>query len=88
MIIVLSGNLRRYTDFEDEIEIEAATIPKALAALAERFPGIEPVLFDGEGGVRSVHRLYLNGDVLETGDLDRALAPDDELGVLTAIAGG
>ncbi len=88
MIIVLSGNLRRYTDFEDEIEIDAATIPDALTALADRFPDIEPVLFDGDGGVRSVHRLYLNGDVLETGDIDHSLSPDDELGILTAIAGG
>ena len=34
MNIVLSGNLRRYTDFEGEVELDAASISEALDAPA------------------------------------------------------
>ncbi len=88
MKIVLSGNLRRYTDFEGEVEVTASSVLEALNALVQRHPDLQPVLFEGNGQVRSVHRLYLNGDVLEIDEIDRTLDADDELGILTAIAGG
>ena len=88
MNIVLSGNLRRYTAFEGEVELDVASVSKALDALVEQFPDLKPVVYDADGKLRSVHRLYLNGDLLDIGDTDHALAPTDELGILTAIAGG
>jgi molybdopterin synthase sulfur carrier subunit len=88
MNIVLSGNLRRFASFEGEVQLEADTVTKALDALVERFPDLRPVLYDANGTPRSVHRLYLNGEVLDLGETDRKLKPMDELGILTAIAGG
>lgn len=88
MNIVLSGNLRRFASFEGEVQLEATTITEALNTLVERFPDLKPVLQDADGKTRGVHRLYLNGDVLDVGDIDRDLNPTDELGILTAIAGG
>ena len=88
MNIILSGNLRRYSSFEGRVELDANSIRVALDALVHRFPDLKPVLYDATGNPRSVHRLYLNGEVLENGDTDRALAATDELGILTAIAGG
>ena len=88
MNIALSGNLRRFTSFEGEVQIEATTITEALDTLIERFPDLKPVLYESNGKPRSVHRLFLNGEVLEVGDMERNLKPTDELGILTAIAGG
>lgn len=88
MTVVLSGNLRRYTSFEDEIELDAPSVGAALRALVTQHPALAPVLFDGEGKVRSVHRLFLNGEILDVDAEDHPLTPTDELGVLTAIAGG
>ena len=88
MNIVLSGNLRRYTDFEGEFELDASSITEALSALVSKYSDLAPIIYDGKGKLRSVHRLYLNGDVLEVDDVDQALKPEDELGILTAIAGG
>jgi len=88
MNIVLSGNLRRYTDFEGEVEVSATSVLEALNALIQRHPDLQPVIFEDGGNVRSVHRLYLNGDVLENDAVERPLDADDELGILTAIAGG
>lgn len=88
MIVVVSGNLRRYTAFEQEVQVDATSLGGALDALVARYPGLRPVLYDGDGKLRSVHRLFLNGELLDVGTHDRALAPTDELGILTAIAGG
>ncbi len=88
MNIVLSGNLRRYTDFEGEVELTAASIGEALDGLVAQFPDLKPVVYDADGTLRSVHRLYLNGDVLEGDHSADKLNPNDELGILTAIAGG
>jgi molybdopterin synthase sulfur carrier subunit len=88
VIVVVSGNLRRYTSFEEEVKLDATSLRAALDALVARHPGLRPVLYDGDGKLRSVHRLFLNGEVLDVGLDDRPLAPTDELGILTAIAGG
>jgi molybdopterin converting factor small subunit len=88
MTIILSGNLRRFTSFEDEIELDSSSVIAALNTLTERYPDLRPVLFEPNGKARSLHRFYLNGEVLNIGDTDHPLKPTDELGILTAIAGG
>ena len=88
MNVVLSGNLRRFTSFEGEVQLEATTVTEALDTLVEQFPDLKPVLYDANGKPRSVHRLFLNGEVLDVGDTDHNLEPTDELVILTAIAGG
>ena len=88
MNIVLSGNLRRYTGFDGEVELSSNSIGDALTQLVGIYPDLEPIVFDGDKNLRSVHRLYLNGDVLETVDPGQTLNANDELGILTAIAGG
>jgi len=88
MNLVLSGNLRRFASFEGEVQLAATTVSEALDSLVERFPDLKPVLYDANGKPRSVHRLYLNGAVLDVSDTDHSLEPADELGILTAVAGG
>ena len=88
MKILLSGNLRRYAAYEDEIEVEASSVSSAIERLVERFPELNRVLYDAEGKFRSVHRVYLNSEVLASGDTNHPTRPSDELGILTAIAGG
>jgi sulfur-carrier protein len=83
-----TGNLRRYVDFDFEIELEASSVMEGLHRLTERYPAVKEVLFDAEGKVRSVHRVLLNGAPINAGELDRATAPDDEVAILTPIAGG
>jgi sulfur-carrier protein len=88
MKIVLSGNLRRYTSLEGAIQLDVTTLSEALDTLIERFPDLKPVLCDVAGNPRSVHRIYLNGELIDPNDFDQVLEQTDELGILTAIAGG
>jgi molybdopterin converting factor small subunit len=88
MRILISGNLRRYTAYEDDIEVEASSVSSAIRRLVERFPDLKNVLYDVEGKLRSVHRIHLNGEVLAPENIDNPTKPSDEIGILTAIAGG
>lgn len=88
MRILLSGNLRRYAAYDNDIEVEASSVSSAIRRLVERFPELKNVLYDAEGKFRSVHRIHLNSEVLASEHMDRPTKPSDELGILTAIAGG
>ena len=89
MKVALSGNLRRFTSFEDRVDLDVTSVSEALDLLVERFPDLKPVVFDANGKLRSVHRLYFNGEILADEELGNiTLKANDELGILTAIAGG
>ncbi len=83
-----SGTLLRFTDYRQDLDIDAPTVDAALKALVVENPALQPVLFDGKGRVRSAHRLFVNGDPIGEADLQKALKPEDTLDIITAIAGG
>jgi molybdopterin converting factor small subunit len=88
MIIKLSGNLLRFSNFRNEIMVNAPSVITAIEQLVTQLPGLKKVLLDAQGGPRAIHRMFLNGDLLERQDFDRAAEQSDELSILTAIAGG
>lgn len=83
-----SGTLLRFTDYQQDVELDAATVGAALTKLVETTPTLQPVLYDGHGKVRSAHRLFVNGESITDADLGKPLGPNDTLDILTAIAGG
>ena len=88
MKVGLTGNLRRYVDFDFEIMLDASTVLDGLRRLSESYPAVKQVLFDAEGKVLSVHRVALNGSLLKVDELERAIGPSDEVVILTPITGG
>lgn len=87
MEVRFSGLLLRFTGYERTATVQAETVGDALSSLRLRFPQLGPVLWDSEGGLQRVHRLVLNGTVVD-GDPARPLQDSDRLEFLTAIAGG
>lgn len=88
MNINFSGTLLRFVNFQKTLTLEANTVSEALAAVAGRFPQASAVIFDGEGKVRQVHQIFVNGKQLPANKLDQTLASSDRVDLLTAIAGG
>ena len=88
MTITFHGPLLRYVGFQREVQISATTVQDSLEALCHRFPDLQPVLFDGRGALRPVHRLALNHSVLPRTQLNLPVRPEDTIDVITAIAGG
>lgn len=88
MTFLFTGLLLRFVDYDRTTTIEASTLSEALRQLHERYPRLRPVLWDSSGRLVRVHRLLLNGELLQNPDHDRPLRDDDRVEVLTAVAGG
>jgi molybdopterin converting factor small subunit len=88
MQVRLSGTLLRFVNYDNELTCDARTVGDALRTLVDHHPRLAPVIFDGDGQLRTLHALFLNNEQMSSGDLSRALKDDDVLEIVTAIAGG
>lgn len=89
MVFTFSGILLQYTDYQQEVRYRREmTVHEALAQLVADYPDLRRVLFDGNQALRRSHRLALNGEQLLDSELSRPLGAEDEVCILTAIAGG
>jgi hypothetical protein len=83
-----SGNMLRFAHFQDQITIDAHTIEQGVQSLVTEVPSLKPVLLDGQGRVRSIHRFFFNGELVGRDALGTPAGAQDEISILTAIAGG
>ena len=81
--------LRKLTNNEELIEINAATIGEAIAELQSRYPGIHERLVDEKGEVRRFVNIYVNEeDIRFLSNQQTQLKDGDEVSIIPAIAGG
>ena len=81
--------LRRITNGQGEIQVEANNIREAIEKLEELYPGFKERLLDEQGEVRKFVNLYLNDeDIRFLQGLDTQLKEGDVLSIVPAIAGG
>ena len=81
--------LRRLTNGQGEVEVEAGTIREAIEKLEEQYPGFKERLIDEQGELRRFVNLYLNDeDVRFLKGADTELKDGDVLSIVPAIAGG
>ncbi len=81
--------LRRLTDGQGEVEVEAKTVREAIEKLEEQYPGFKERLLDENGELRRFVNLYLNDeDIRFLKGADTELKDGDVLSIVPAIAGG
>ena len=81
--------LRKLTNNEEIVVVNAATINEAIKELSARFPGIQERLMDEKGEVRRFINVYLNEeDIRFLQNQSTALKDGDEISIIPAIAGG
>ncbi len=78
--VVLSGNLRKYTGGETEVELEAGNVRQLFRVLGERYPDLKPHL---EAGLA----VAIDGQIYQDAWLE-PIPPDAEVHLLPQIAGG
>ncbi len=86
--VVVPPPYRGPTGGQEEIEVEGATVGACLKAVGERFPGFAEQVFDPAGRVHRFVNLFVNGDEIERGELERPVESSDRVEILAAIAGG
>jgi molybdopterin synthase sulfur carrier subunit len=81
--------LRKLTNNEELVEINAATIGDAINELQSRYPGISERLVDEKGEVRRFVNVYVNEeDIRFLQNRATPLKDGDEISIIPAIAGG
>ena len=81
--------LRKLTNNEEIVEVDAATIGAAIIELQTRFPGIKERLIDDTGEVRRFVNVYVNEeDIRFLQNQQTPLKDGDEVSIIPAIAGG
>ncbi len=81
--------LRKLTNNEAEIEIQASTVREAIAEMQARYPGIKERLVDENGEVRRFVNVYVNEeDIRFLQNQDTPIKENDEVSIIPAIAGG
>ena len=81
--------LRKLTNNEELVEVNAATIGEAITELQSRYPGIGERLVDEKGEVRRFVNVYVNEeDIRFLKNKETPLKDGDEISIIPAIAGG
>jgi molybdopterin synthase sulfur carrier subunit len=81
--------LRKLTNNEEIVEVNAATIGEAITELQLRFPGLQERLVDEKGEVRRFVNVYVNEeDIRFLENQKTPLKDGDEVSIIPAIAGG
>ena len=81
--------LRKLTNNEELVEVNASTVGEAIVELQARFPGIQERLVDDKGEVRRFVNVYVNEeDIRFLKNRETPLKDGDEISIIPAIAGG
>ncbi len=89
VIVRVPTPLRRLTDGQGEVEVEAKTVKEAIEKLEQQYPGFKERLLDENGELRKFVNLYLNDeDIRFMKGVDTELKDGDTLSIVPAIAGG
>jgi len=81
--------LRKLTNNEELVEVNANTVGAAIAELQSRYPGIKERLVDETGAIRRFVNVYVNEeDIRFLQNQETPVKNADEISIIPAIAGG
>mgnify|MGYP001770692798 FL=1 len=81
--------LRRITQGQGEVTVEASNIAQLIDALEKEFPGIKERLVDENGEIRKFVNFFVNDeDIRFLQGKDTPLKDGDVVAIIPAIAGG
>ncbi|MCS7253588.1 MAG: ubiquitin-like small modifier protein 1 [Armatimonadota bacterium] len=81
--------LRRLTNDQDLVTVEASTVAEMIEKLEEQFPGVKQRLYDESGQLRQFINIFVDGeDIRFLNGLETPLKESSEVSIIPAIAGG
>ena len=85
----IPGPLRRLSDGQLTVAVEATDLATAIDALEARYPGFRDRLLDEKGELRQFVNVYLNDEDVRLGlGLKAKVGEKDEISIIPAVAGG
>ncbi|MFZ3201058.1 MAG: ubiquitin-like small modifier protein 1 [Candidatus Acidiferrales bacterium] len=87
--VMIPTPLRAYAGKQESVELQAATVGEALAALTSRFQELKKHLFADDGRLRSFVNVYVNDEDIRYLQKDQTrLREGDTISIVPSIAGG
>jgi adenylyltransferase/sulfurtransferase len=87
--ILIPTPLRPFTDKQDAVEIDGATIGELLNNLTTRYGGLKQHLYANDGKLRSFVNIYVNDDDIRYLQKDQTpLKAGDTVSIIPSVAGG
>jgi molybdopterin synthase sulfur carrier subunit len=85
----IPGPLRRLSEGQTTVDVEASDLATAIEALDARYPGFKDRLLDEKGELRQFVNVYLNDEDVRLGaGLGAKVQAKDEISIVPAVAGG
>jgi molybdopterin synthase sulfur carrier subunit len=85
----IPGPLRRLSEGQMTVTVEATDLGSAIDALDTRYPGFKDRLLDPQGQLRQFVNVYLNDEDVRLGaGLAAKVSEKDEISIVPAVAGG
>ena len=89
IVVRIPTPLRRLTNGEDKVDVEADSLGGVIDAMNDQYPGIRERICDDQGQLRNFVNVYVNGeDVRFLQGLETPMTSGDEVSVVPAVAGG
>ncbi len=88
MVFRMSGTLLRFTDYQQELVIDAPTLKEGIDQLIQQYPEVGKTLLDKMGQIRASHKVFVNGEAVDRADTNRPIGGKDIVDILTAVTGG
>jgi molybdopterin converting factor small subunit len=87
--ILIPTPLRPYTDKQEAVEAEGATIADLLTDLTTRHSGLKAHLYNDQGKLRSFVNVYLNDEDIRYLQKEATpVGPNDTISIIPSVAGG
>jgi adenylyltransferase/sulfurtransferase len=87
--ILIPTPLRPYTDKQEAVEADGATIAELLADLTTKHPGLKAHLYNEQGKLRSFVNVYLNDEDIRYLEKEATpVASGDTISIIPSVAGG
>jgi molybdopterin synthase sulfur carrier subunit len=87
--VIIPTPLRKFTNNNSRLQIDADTIGKTVNELTLHFPELKKHLLDDQGQIRSFVNIFVGNDDIRNLQLAQtAVQPDTIISIVPAIAGG
>ncbi len=87
--VLIPTPLRPYTDHQDAIEVDGATVGELLSALTARYTDLRRHLYSDDGKLRSFVNVYLNDEDIRYLQKEQTpVSSGDTISIIPSVAGG
>ena len=87
--IIIPTPLRKFTNNQSTIDVEAIDIRESITALSSLYPDLKKQLLDDSGAIRQFVRIYLGDeDIKVLNNEQTPVTQDAVISIVPAIAGG